>query len=73
MSDISDKHSLADGRSVWIQHTPIRWAAPTDPMWSVVITSLDPMEAPEIRRYLTKRECLETLADVLRDDVCDAL
>lgn len=72
MSDpISHKHQLADGRSVWIQHTDIPWAGPEHEPWSLVIAH--PTDAPEIQRRMTKDECLELLADVLRDDVCETM
>ncbi len=64
-------HELADGRSVWIQRTVIAWAGPEHLEWALVVTSTDPCEAPTIERRATDGECLELLADVLRDDVCE--
>jgi hypothetical protein len=70
MSDIFHKHTLSEGRSVWMQR--IKVPRVRKPFWSVV-TSNGGLEAPDIVSVTDLNSGLKVLADLLQDAVCETL
>lgn len=64
---ILEKHTLSDGRRVWIQR--IKVPGVRKPFWTVVISP--EWGEPEITDNLTKDSAYALLADILKADVCE--